>query len=114
MFEDITNAKTIKSFRAKGTRSTPAYHDVKGFRDVYGSTAKVVSVFVENTEEPVLFGRIDEVFEPNFFNDWHLHSHGKKGLNAPCHNREYKKRNYLYCKKKISDFRFDRLGIGMR
>lgn len=120
-FEDMTNPKTIKSFRATEDFYAPKYHNAKAFKDFYGPSAKVVSVVVENTEEPLQLGRIDDILGPSFFTDWHNEARGER--RAPGHGAtktpglcgaipsEYYKQNKLYCGTTRSDFEYDRLGL---
>ena len=121
-FEDMSKPKTIKSFRAKGDGYAPSYHNALSFKKYYGGAARVVSVVVENTEEPLELGRIDQLFKPNFFTDWKNQAHGeRKNPNSgvlkargPCWGlqSEYNKQNKLYCRSSKADFVFDRIGIG--
>lgn len=121
VFEDMTDPKTIKSFRATEDFYAPKYHNAKAFKDFYGSSAKVVSVVVENTEEPLKLGQIDEIFGTDFFTEWHNEARGER--RTPSHGAtktpglcgalpsEYYKQNKLYCGTTRSDFEFDRLGL---
>lgn len=114
MFEDISNPKTIRSFRAKGAGYAPTYHDTKGFKDVYGPTARVISVIIENTKDPTNLGQIEKTFESNFFSNWHLLAYGDDNTSGPCHEREYKKRNKLYCTTRKTTFIWDGAGVGAK
>ena len=123
-FEDISNPKTIKSFRAMGDGYAPTYHDAIGFKKYYGGAARVVSVVVENTEEPLQLGRLDDIFGPSFFTNWHIEARGER--RTPGHGAtktpglcgaipsEYYQQNKLYCGTTRSDFEFDRIGIGAK